>query len=201
MLELIDKLGLKRIYLVAHDWGGAVAMNAATRRPELFEKIALMNTAAYLSDRVPKRIRLCHIPILKRIMLQGLNVFPRAATTMATAKGLSEPVKAGLLAPYDSWKNRIAVCEFVQDIPTSPKHRSYEALKGTGERLGVFKDEQIGLIWGAKDWCFPPEVFLEEFLKYYPKAYVHRVEDAGHYLMEDSPQETLAATREFFERP
>ena len=200
LLELIDKLGLTRINLVAHDWGGAVAMNAATRRPELFEKIALMNTAAYLSDRVPKRIRLCHTPILKRILLQGLNVFPRAATTMATAKGLSEQVKEGLLAPYDSWRNRIAVCEFVQDIPTSPKHRSYEALKGTQERLGVFKDEQIGLIWGVKDWCFPPEVFLNKFLEYYPHAFVRKIEDAGHYLMEDSPRETLAATREFFER-
>ena len=175
-------------------------MCAATQIPDRFSKIILMNTAAYLSDRVPKRIRLCHIPVLKRIMLQGLNVFPRAATRMATAKGLAPDVKAGLLAPYDSWANRIAVCEFVQDIPLSPRHRSYEALKGTGERLNVFKDEQVALIWGVKDWCFPPEVFLDEFLKYYPNAYVKKIEDAGHYLLEDSPKETLGSIREFLER-
>ncbi len=200
LIELIDKLDLKNIALVAHDWGGAVAMCAATQIPERFSKIILMNTAAYLSDRVPKRIRLCHIPVLKRIMLQGLNVFPHAATRMATAKGLAPDVKAGLLAPYDSWANRIAVCEFVQDIPLSPRHRSYEALKGTGERLKVFKDDQVALIWGVKDWCFPPEVFLDGFLKYYPGAYVKKIEDAGHYLLEDSPKETLASVREFLER-
>lgn len=200
LIELIEKLDLKNIALVAHDWGGAVAMCAATQIPDRFSKIILMNTAAYLSDRVPKRIRLCHIPALKRIMLQGLNVFPRAATRMATAKGLAPDVKAGLLAPYDSWANRIAVCEFVQDIPLSPRHRSYEALKGTGERLNVFKDEQVALIWGVKDWCFPPEVFLDEFLKYYPNAYVKKIEDAGHYLLEDSPKETLGSIREFLER-
>lgn len=200
LIELIEKLDLKNIALIAHDWGGAVAMCAATQIPDRFSKIILMNTAAYLSDRVPKRIRLCHIPVLKRIMLQGLNVFPRGATRMATAKGLAPDVKAGLLAPYDSWANRIAVCEFVQDIPLSPRHRSYEALKGTGERLNVFKDEQVALIWGVKDWCFPPEVFLDEFLKYYPNAYVKKIEDAGHYLLEDSPKETLASIREFLER-
>lgn len=200
LIELIEKLDLKNIALIAHDWGGAVAMCAATQIPDRFSKIILMNTAAYLSDRVPKRIRLCHIPVLKRIMLQGLNVFPRAATRMATAKGLAPDVKAGLLAPYDSWANRIAVCEFVQDIPLSPRHRSYEALKGTGERLNVFKDEQVALIWGVKDWCFPPEVFLDEFLKYYPNAYVKKIEDAGHYLLEDSPKETLGSIREFLER-
>ncbi len=200
LIEFIKKLDLKKIVLVAHDWGGAVAMNAATRIPERFHRIALMNTAAYLSDRVPRRIRLCHIPVLKRILLQGLNVFPRAATTMATAKGLSPDVKAGLLAPYDSWDNRIAVCEFVQDIPLSPKHRSWQALKDTQDRLRVFKDEQIALIWGAKDWCFPPEVFLNGFLKFYPNAFVHIVKDAGHYLLEDSPEETFDALRKFLNR-
>lgn len=199
LIELIEKLNLNRIALVAHDWGGAVAMNAATRIPERFERIALMNTAAYLSNRVPKRIRLCHIPLLGRFLLQGLNVFPRAATKMATAKGLTQPVIDGLLAPYNSWRNRIAVCEFVRDIPMSKSHRSYEALKGTQERLHVFADKPVALIWGAKDWCFPPEVFLEEFLKYYPNAYVCKLEQAGHYLLEDQTDETLQALRHFLQ--
>ncbi|MCF0235100.1 MAG: alpha/beta hydrolase, partial [Thermoguttaceae bacterium] len=200
LTRFIRELKLDDIALIAHDWGGAVAMAAATRIPERFSKIVLMNTAAYLSDRVPFRIRLCHIPILKRIMLQGLNVFPRAATKMATEKGLSPEVKAGLLAPYDSWANRIAVCEFVQDIPTSPRHRSYETLKTTQERLPLLKDKKIALIWGMKDWCFPPEVFLEKFLEYYPDAFVRKLADAGHYLMEDAPEETIAAIREFLEQ-
>lgn len=197
--ELLDKLEIKNVALIAHDWGGAVGMRAATRRPELYSRLILMNTAAYLSDRVPKRIRLCHTPILNRILLQGLNVFPHAATTMATAKGLSDEVKAGLLAPYDSWSNRIAVCEFVQDIPTSSKHRSYDALKETQEKLSLLKDKPVALIWGVKDWCFPPEVFLDGFLKYYPNAFVRKIEDAGHYLLEDSPEETISAIQEFLE--
>ncbi len=200
LLELIQKLGLKNCALVAHDWGGAVGMCAATQIPDVFSKIILMNTASYLHERCPKRIRLCHIPILKRIMMQGLNVFPIAATRMATAKGLSKDVKDGLLAPYDSWANRIAVCEFVQDIPISAKSRSYQTFVEMMKRLPVFKDKPVALIWGEQDWCFPPEIFLNEYLKYYPNAFVHRIADAGHYLLEDSPKETLDAMREFLEK-
>ena len=200
LLELIEKLKLKNCVLVAHDWGGAVGMCAATQIPNVFSKIVLMNTASYLHERCPRRIRTFHIPILNKILAQGLNVFPVAASSMATAKGLSPDVKSGLLAPYDSWSNRVAVLEFVKDIPISPKHRSYETFVKMMERLPVFKDKPVALIWGVKDWCFPPEVFLEEYLKYYPNAFVRKIEDSGHYLLEDSPDEALAAMREFLER-
>ncbi len=200
LLELIEKLELKNCVLVAHDWGGAVGMCAATQIPDVFSKIVLMNTASYLHERCPRRIRTFHIPILNKILAQGLNVFPVAASSMATAKGLGQDVKSGLLAPYDSWSNRVAVLEFVKDIPISPKHRSYETFVKMMERLPVFKDKPVALIWGVKDWCFPPEVFLEEYLKYYPNAFVRKIEDSGHYLLEDSPDEALAAMREFLER-
>lgn len=200
LLELIEKLELKDCVLVAHDWGGAVGMCAATQIPDVFSKLVLMNTAAYLHERCPRRIRTFHIPVLNKILAQGLNLFPRAATTMATAKGLEPDVKTGLIAPYDSWSNRVAVLGFVKDIPISRKHCSHETFVKMMERLPVFKDKPVALIWGVKDWCFPPEVFLEEFLKYYPDAFVHKIEDAGHYLLEDSSEETLGAMREFLEK-
>ena len=56
------------------------------------------------------------------------------------------------------------------------------------------------LIWGAKDWCFPPDVFMAEFQQRYPNAFARIIEDAGHYLLEDSPEETLAAIRDFLEK-
>ncbi len=200
LIELIEKLELKNCALVAHDWGGAIGMRAATLIPDVFSKIVLMNTAAFLHERCPRRIRTFHIPVLNKILAQGLNVFPLAALSMASAKGLSPEVKAGLIAPYDSWSNRVAVLEFVKDIPISPKHRSYKTFVEMMERLPLFKDKPVALIWGVQDWCFPPDVFMEEFLKYYPNAFARKIEDSGHYLLEDSPDEALAALREFLER-
>ncbi len=90
---------------------------------------------------------------------QGFNLFARAALTMAVEKPLSDSAKAGLIAPYDSWPNRIAVHEFVQDIPLNPIHRSYTTLEKIDRSLGQFANHPMQLIWGMKDWCFTPRRF------------------------------------------
>ena len=48
--KLIDHLGLKRITLVCHDWGGAIGMGVAARRPDLFNRFVILNTAAWRSQ-------------------------------------------------------------------------------------------------------------------------------------------------------
>ena len=41
---------------------------------------------------------------------------------------MTPAVRAGYLAPYDSWRNREAVYRFVMDIPLRPSHPSYATL-------------------------------------------------------------------------
>ena len=56
------------------------------------------------------------------LAIRGLNAFARAAAVMAVGRThrLSDAARAGFLAPYDSWANRIAVLRFVQDVPLRP---------------------------------------------------------------------------------
>src|SRR5262245_9969418 len=41
--QLIERLDLKGITLVAHDWGGAIGLGAASQMPERFARLVLMN--------------------------------------------------------------------------------------------------------------------------------------------------------------
>jgi haloalkane dehalogenase len=50
-----------------------------------------------------------------------------------------------------------------------------------------------------RDWCFRPEC-LERFLKHWPNAEAHRLEDAGHYVVEDAKEQILPLMREFLAR-
>ena len=43
----------------------------------------------------------------------------------------------GCFAPYDSWANRIAVDRFVQDIPFTPRHPTWQVLERVEAGLGV----------------------------------------------------------------
>jgi haloalkane dehalogenase len=198
LLTLIDRLDLRDITLVGHDWGGCIGMGAAVERPDRFARFVLMNTAAFRSTRIPLRIAVCRIPLLGAIGVQGFNLFSRAALTMAVSKPkrMTAAVRAGYLAPYDSWAHRVAVHRFVQDIPLRPSHPSYSRLVRVEEGLAQFRDRPMLLPWGEQDWCFTPD-FRREFERRFPQAESFPLADAGHYLFEDAHERVIPRMRQF----
>lgn len=194
---LIDSLGLDRITLLAHDWGGAIGLSAAVADPDRFTRLVLFNTAAFRAP-MPWRIRVCRIPGLGKLAVQGCNAFARAALYMAVEQPLDASVKAGLLAPYDSWTHRVAIQRFVQDIPMKPSHPSYAALVQLEQGLALLRSKPTALIWGMRDWCFTPEC-LGRIQHYFPQAETHRLEQAGHYVVLDAKQQVIPLVQEFLQ--
>lgn len=196
--QLIRELDLRDITLIVHDWGGAIGLGAALAEPERIGKLILFNTGVFPPPFVPLRIRLCRTPLLGSWALRRHNLFARAAVRMATEKpdGLSPEVAAGLLAPYDSWANRIAIDCFVRDIPFSRKHPTWSTLATLETGLSQFADRPVQLIWGMRDWCFRPSC-LERLQAAFPQAEVHRLPDAGHYVVEDAHAEIVGRVERF----
>ncbi|MCA8994463.1 MAG: alpha/beta fold hydrolase [Planctomycetaceae bacterium] len=196
--RLIEHLDLQNVTLVGHDWGGCIGMGAAGRQPQRFRQFVMMNTAAFRSQRIPFRIALCRIPFLGALGVRGMNLFAGAAVSMAVenSKVITPTVRRGYLLPYDSWANRIAVHQFVLDIPLSESHVSYKTLVGVEEGLQQFQDRRMLVCWGEKDWCFTT-AFLDEWEQRFPNAETFRLPNVGHYLFEDAPQEVIARMREW----
>ena len=198
LVQLVDQLDLRGVTLVAQDWGGAIGLGAVEARPERFGRLVLLNTGAFPPWFVPWRLRLARLPVVARLAIQGGNLFSRAALrmTMAGRRALPRAVRAGYLAPYDSWSHRRAVYDFVQDIPTSTRHPTYQSLADIEARLPALADRPVLLVWGMRDWCFTAEC-LEKFMEYFPRATVHRLEQAGHWVVEDAPEQVAALVLEF----
>jgi cis-3-alkyl-4-acyloxetan-2-one decarboxylase len=114
---------------------------------------------------------------------------------MTTSIPLPPDVKAGYLAPYASWRRRIGIWNFVRDIPMEPDHRSRATLAGIDEGLKSLQ-KPVQILWGERDWCFTAH-FREEWQRRFPKAYVHKFDDASHYLIEDEPNGVIARIRDF----
>src|SRR4051812_31554473 len=196
LVEVVERLDLSNATLVAHDWGGAIGLGAVQRVRERFSRIVLFDTGAFPPPFVPWRIAACRIPLLGTIAVRGFNAFARAALTMAVEKPLAKDVQAGLIAPYDSWANRIATQRFVQDIPMSKQHPTWQVLEQIEAGLPSLGNRPIQLIWGMKDWCFRPEC-LDRFLTHWPQAEVHRLEASGPYLVKDAAERIVPLVREF----
>ncbi len=189
---LVAELGLKRIHLVVHDWGGAIGFGFAARHPELIGKITILNTGAFASDRIPARIALCKAPIIGPLIVRGFNGFAWPATWMAMhRRSLSDAEQRGYLFPHGSWAERVAVSAFVRDIPMSSAHESWSTLSTTERGLGLFRDRPALIIWGGQDFCFN-DSFLRRWTEIFPRAETHRIEDAGHYVLEDARDEVIS---------
>lgn len=202
LTRFVESLDLRNVTLLAHDWGGAIGMGTAAALPDRFSRFVLFNTAAFRSKRIPLRIAVCRIPVFGTLALRGLNAFSRAALAMAVCHHdrMTPAVRAGFLAPYDSWANRVAVQRFVQDIPLRLSHPSYDTLVRLEEALPQFQKSPMLFVWGERDWCFTTE-FLDEFTQRFPQADVFRLPDAGHYVFEDAHERIVPRLREFLEKP
>jgi cis-3-alkyl-4-acyloxetan-2-one decarboxylase len=157
-----------------------------------------MNTAAFRSQRIPLRIAVCRIPLFGALAVRGLNLFSRAALSMAVChhERMTKAVRAGYLAPYSNWANRVAVYRFVQDIPLAPAHPSYETLLHIEDSLAGLQNIPMLLVWGERDWCFTTD-FLREFERRFPQAATFRIPDAGHYVFEDAHERIVPRLLEY----
>jgi pimeloyl-ACP methyl ester carboxylesterase len=193
--QLIKFLDLKKIILIVHDWGGAIGFGLVTRYPELFDRIVILNTAAYPSEHIPQRINLLRQGKLGEWLTRKLNLFAWPATFMTTEKKLTKEVKAGYLLPYDSWENRIAVARFVQDIPMEKSHKTFKTMSDIEARLKTLQHPKL-ILWGGKDFCFNQH-FFEKWVEIYPDASAHWYAKAGHYILEDALDEVSGQIWDF----
>lgn len=201
-IKYLDLTG--KITLILHDWGGMIGMAWAVKNPEKIRSVVLMNTAAFFPPdkdmKIPLRLRLIRdTGPASEIAVLGLNLFAKSALYMASHKGLSKDVKKGLIAPYNSWKNRIAVLKFVQDIPLCGNDPSYNDVKNVDDNLHLLSEIPMLICWGKHDFVFT-ERYLAEWRRRFPKAETHLFENAGHYLLEDEPEKISFIIKGFLKR-
>ena len=136
LVRLVEHLDLTGATLLAHDWGGAIGLGAVQRLPS-----AVCADRAVQHGGIPAAVcaaadrRLPHAAGGNAGRAGAERVCP-GALTMAVEKPerMTADVRAGLLAPYDSWANRVAVDRFVKDIPFSPRHPTWQTLASDRSR-------------------------------------------------------------------
>ncbi len=202
--QLLEHLGVRsRITLVLHDWGGMIGLAYMARQPERVGRVILFNTAGFRlpgKKRFPWELRLARSPVLGAFLVRGLNLFARGAARAGVTRRKMEPeVRAGYLAPYASFAERIAVHRFVQDIPLCPRDPSFSIVEAVEDNLARLRNLPVLIAWGARDFIFD-DAFLAEWRHRLPGAEVHRIADAGHYVLEDAFEDVLPLVRDFLDR-
>lgn len=191
---------VKNLTLVLHDWGGMIGTAYATRHPDRIARLVLLNTGGFSlpkTKKLPWQLKLARSPILGALLVRGLNAFSRGAVkTCVTRRPLPPAVAQAYIAPYDSWRNRLAVHRFIQDIPLSSADRAWEIVANVEKQLPQFQNTPALLCWGMKDFVFDHH-FLARWQQLLPQAQVHCFEDAGHYVLEDAYEQIIPLIQQF----
>jgi len=201
--RLLDSLNLGNdITLAVHDWGGMIGFGWALKHAARVKRLIILNTAAFplpAAKPLPWQLNLGRNWRLGEWLIRGANAFAAGAATQGVVNPLPEDVKRALLAPYDSWANRISTVRFVQDIPLEPGDRAWDLVEDAGRRLASFADRPAFIGWGLKDFVFDHH-FLKGFEDALPKAEKQIYDDAGHYVLEDKHKHLVPRIRDFLDR-
>ncbi len=175
------------VVLVAHDWGGPVALGWALAHADQVARIVLANTGVHqpAAAAPPALIRLARSTALRELVCVRTPTFVRGATAVSRP-AVPAAVQRAFAAPYGRPGRRRAVGDFVADIPLEADHPSRTALDRVAAGLTAFADVPALLVWGARDPVFTPR-YLEDLLDRLPHADVQWYPRASHLVTEDEP--------------
>ena len=178
--DFVNALGMSGpIWLVAQDWGGAIAMGYAVAHPDRVAGLVLSNTgiAVPVGRKAPRLIQISASGGLHRAMTRNTSLFVRGTAYLPGA-GLTRQQRQGLVAPYVRRDQRDGVAGFVADVPFNEKHQTFADLAEVAAQLPSLR-VPVRLWWGAKDPVFNDD-FADDLIKRFTDVQIQRVANSGH---------------------
>ncbi|MGH7710061.1 MAG: alpha/beta fold hydrolase [Gemmatimonadaceae bacterium] len=191
----VDRLDLRDITLVVHDFGGPIAMPIALDKPQRVRRLAIVNTWMWSFEDEPAMRRKAGLinGRLGRFLYRHANFSLRVLMPSAYAdrRKLSRQIHAQYLAPFPDSESRGQVLfSLARALLGSSAY--YESLWRQRELL---RSRPALIIWGMKDPAFPPAM-LERWRTVLPTAHVVRLA-VGHWPQEEAPDDFTRALEEF----
>ena len=178
------------VVVVAHDWGGPIALGWVRRNVSRVVAIALLNTAVHqpYTSSAPALIRAVRMRAVLNMLTWRTKVFVRGTTGISrfrSGKGMTVEVARAFAEPYQSSARRAAIRDFVADIPLEAEHPSMAALNEVAASVSNLR-VPVAMLWGPGDPVFG-DAYLDDLRRRIPQADVHRYEGARHLVLEDAP--------------
>ncbi len=192
--SLVNYLGIDKLHLVLHDFGGAFGLWWALDHPEKVASITLINTGVlpdytwhsfariWQTPFLGELFSLLSTPAIVRRSLNRFNPipFPRAFTDNVTR--------------YADWKNKQAVLKLYRATRNTESWFGHEVIN----QLRTLRFN-VCVIWGEQD-IYLPVKFAHVQLKAFPQAEVYTIPNTGHWPFIDNPQAVLAILLPFLEK-
>jgi pimeloyl-ACP methyl ester carboxylesterase len=202
LLDWMDRLGIERAALVAHDMGGAVAQQIVANHPERVSHLALVDTVAYdgwPSPLVQSVMRVARTPGLDTVAY-ALDLPRRVAhsTRLGFARALWDPARIDVdvieedLRPITTVEGRERARRF---LLAADNRFTLEALPG----LRAYDGPAL-VVWGADDVFLSPSWGLRLVDDLQGAERLELLPFCGHLVPEERPVELAGLLRALLQR-
>lgn len=173
-------LGIERVHLVLHDFGGPIGLAWAAGHAERIASLTLIDIGILPGYKWHRLARIWRAPLLGELF--QATATRRAFRTMidrSEPRGLPRPFVERMYDHYDR-RTRRAVLKLYRatDEPGAPDPRLVAALKSA--------DPPALVIWGGAD-AYLPSSYAERQREFLPRAEVHVLPHSGHWPFADDP--------------
>jgi pimeloyl-ACP methyl ester carboxylesterase len=184
VLALLDALGLERVTLAGHDWGGYVGFLLALEHPERIERLVALNVLPPWRSRTLRPAldawRFLYMPVLATRGLGGGALGRRFAASGLRDAGLGPAEVDAFVARLHGERGRASerlYRSFLRELPTLVRGR-YSA-----SELSV----PTRLIFGCRDPVLTTRA-VEDCAAQSDRIELQLVPDAGHFVVDEKPE-------------
>jgi haloalkane dehalogenase len=191
---LIERLGLRDITLVVHDFGGPIGLAYATRHPDNVRALVLFNTWMWsLQGTAAEKVSRLMGGLVGRFLYRRLNFSPRVLIKAAFGdkRKLTREVHRQYIEAFPDPAARQGPWVLARELIGSSSW--YESL---WECRALIVEKPALVLWGMKDPAFSKDA-LVRWKAVLTNARIIELPDSGHFVPEEAPEETARAIRLF----
>jgi haloalkane dehalogenase len=184
-------LGLQRVALVVHDWGGLIGLRWACDHPGVVSALVIANTGFFSDGKWSGLGRAMRTEGQGEELVGGMTREAFGAVIRQTSPSIGDEAIDEYWKAFGDDGRRLAQL----DLYRSGDFEKLAPYEGKIAELGV----PALILWGEDD-AFAPVAGARRFLAELPGSELVVLEGAGHFVFEDAPEESAAAVTSFLDR-
>jgi len=182
--RLADELDLRSATVVVQDWGGPIGLRLAVERPDLVDRLVILNTGVG-AGRAPSPAWLRFREFMRRV---GSDLVPGQLIRISAVTELADDVIEAYNAPFPTPESKAGVLAFPELVPTDLDHPSAAKMLEVSDALARWERPAL-VLFSDSDPIFTPAA-AERLAARIPGAGpAEIVSGAGHFLQEEKGEE------------